>query len=108
MAAATGGIMSIAHLSQYSRAEEREEQRRGKVEKRERELRVLRAGEDAAPPGCDHEPVGQSVNHQVDHQLPQATGLFRTRRSAMESRSTAFEQDTKRYMFIINLKDCKE
>ncbi|GBL78268.1 hypothetical protein AVEN_42815-1 [Araneus ventricosus] len=52
----------------------------------EGELRVLRAGQAAAPASCHHDAAGQGLHHPAQHQLPQAQGLHRARGPALEQR----------------------
>ncbi|XP_069995951.1 uncharacterized protein [Penaeus vannamei] len=66
---------SVPTPTAYPGASEGEVQRRGAFQKRQRELRVLRASQDAAPPRRHHFPAGQGLYHQTDHLLPQATRI---------------------------------
>lgn len=82
------------HSVQHSRAAQGEVARCSALATRQRELRVLRAGQNAAAARCHHQPAGQGVHHSADHQLPEAARLQRPRRPAVGTRSVAGQQGT--------------
>ncbi|PRD36667.1 UNVERIFIED_CONTAM: hypothetical protein NCL1_07897 [Trichonephila clavipes] len=50
---------------------------------RQRELRILRAGQAAPVARRYHDPAGQGLHYQAQHLLPQTQGLHRSRGSAL-------------------------
>lgn len=81
----TGAPFSLT--LQHPGAAQGEVEGRGEIAARKGELRVLRASQDAPSAGSHHQPAGQGLDHKTDHQLPEAEGFLRTRRSAMDSGS---------------------
>lgn len=57
---------------------------RGQVAQGQGELRVLRAGQNAAAAGGHHVAAGQGVHHTADHIVPEAERLLGTRRPAVD------------------------
>ena len=61
----------------------------GAVSEGQRKLRVLRAGQAAAPSGGHNQPAGQGVHHTPVNQLPQAEGLRQSRGPTLAQRWTS-------------------
>lgn len=77
---------------QHPRIAKGEKPGRGEVAAWERELRVLRAGQDAASAGGHNLAAGQGLYHKAHHLLSQAPRFLEPRGSPVEPRLTTAQQ----------------